>query len=226
MPRAVLETMEQYGDFAKRHLVNPVLLRMLSDLRGRRVLDAGCGNGYLSRMLAERGAQVVGVEPGQALFDFAVEKEEQQPRGIRYLQADLCNLPDLGLFDVVVASMVLPAIPEWAPAMRACVAALSPSGLFVFTVNHPCFEQLWLSWREHGEYRTRQYLAEYEINGPHGVDFHRPLSTYLNELINLGCRLREVTEPGLDPVVAATGPEGIDAYVHLPNFLIVACERA
>lgn len=112
MPRAVLETMEQDGDFAKRHLVNPVLLRMLGDVRGRRVLDAGSGNGYLSRMLAERGAQVVGVEPGQALFDFAMEKEAEQPRGIRYVQADLCDLPDLGSFDAVVASMVLPAIPE------------------------------------------------------------------------------------------------------------------
>ena len=53
MPRAVLERMAHDGDFAKRHLVNPVLLRMLGDVSGQRVLDAGCGNGYLARMLAE-----------------------------------------------------------------------------------------------------------------------------------------------------------------------------
>jgi hypothetical protein len=40
-----------------------------------------------------------------------------------------------------------------------------------------------------------------------------------------GCRVREIAEPGLDPAVAMTGSEGIDAYVHLPNFLIVAAER-
>src|ERR1700716_2886397 len=51
------------GDFAKRHLANPALLRLLGEVRGRRVLDAGCGDGYFSRMLAERGARVVGVEP-------------------------------------------------------------------------------------------------------------------------------------------------------------------
>jgi SAM-dependent methyltransferase len=227
MPRAVLEQMEHDGDFAKRHLVNPVLLRMLGDVHDRRVLDAGCGNGYFSRMLAERGADVIGVEPGQALFDFAVEKETERRQGVRYVRADLCDLPDLGgPFDAVVASMVLPAIPDWASAMRACVKALASGGLFLFTVNHPCFEQLWPSWLEHGEYRTRKYLAEYEISGPHGVDFHRPLSTYLNELISTGCRVREIAEPGLDPVVAVTGAEGIDAYVHLPNFLIVAADRA
>jgi hypothetical protein len=144
----------------------------------------------------------------------------------REQKADLCALPDLGApFDAVVASMVLPAIPDWTGAMQACVHALKAGGLFVFTVNHPCFEQLWSSWRDHGEYRTHRYIAEYEIPGPSGVDFHRTISTYLNQLTSLGCQLTEVAEPGLAPEVAADGPDGIDAYVHLPNFLIVAARR-
>lgn len=225
-PRAMLEATAHDGDFAKRHLINPVLLRLLGDIDGRRVLDAGCGNGYLSRMLAGRGARVVGVEPGRSLYEFAGEMEVERPLGIRYVQADLCALPDLGeAFDVVVASMVLPAIPDWSGAVQACVQTLSPGGLFVFTVNHPCFEQLWPTWQSYGEYRLREYLDEYEIDGPNGVDFHRSLSTYLNEVISLGCRLVEVVEPGLSPQATGAGPEGIDAYVHLPNFLIVAARR-
>ncbi|WP_432825079.1 class I SAM-dependent methyltransferase [Dactylosporangium sp. CA-092794] len=227
MPRDALRATARDGDFAKRHLINPVLLRLLGDVTARRVLDAGCGNGYLSRMLAGRGARVVGVEPGRSLFDFAVERETAAPQGIRYVRADLCALPDLGPpFDAAVASMVLPAVPDWTGAMRACVRALKPGGLFVFTVNHPCFERLWSSWRRHGEYRTDCYLAEYEIPGPSGVDFHRTVSAYLNQLIGLGCRLTEIAEPGLTPEAAADGPDGIDAYVHLPNFLIVAARRA
>jgi 2-polyprenyl-3-methyl-5-hydroxy-6-metoxy-1,4-benzoquinol methylase len=155
MPRELLEETAHDGDYAKRHLINPVVLRMLGDVHGRRVLDAGCGNGYLSRMLAARGAQVVGIEPGRSLFDFAVDKGREQPQGIRYVQADLCAPPDLGPpFDAAIASMVLSAIPDWTGAMRACVQALKPGGLFVFTINHPCFEQLWPCWRDHGEYRT------------------------------------------------------------------------
>jgi SAM-dependent methyltransferase len=227
MPRAVLEQTAHDGDFAKRHLVNPVLLRILGDLQGARILDAGCGNGYLARTLAGRGAQVVGVEPGQSLFEFAVECETERPQGIQYVQADLCQLPDLGApFDAVVANMVLLAIPDWVGAMRACVQALRPGGQFVFTVNHPCFEELWPTWCEHGEYRTGRYLAEYEIPGPSGVDFHHTISTYLNTLIRLGCHLTEIAEPGLTPDLAIDGPEGIDGYIHLPNFLIVAARRA
>lgn len=119
----------------------------------------------------------------QSLYDYATEKEALQPRGIRYLQADLCRLPDPGRpFDAVVASMVFMAVPDWAAAMEACVTALAPGGLFVFAIVHPCFEQLAPSWRSHGECRVREYFAEYEIPGPYASDFHRPLSAYLNEL--------------------------------------------
>ena len=227
MPRAVLEAMEPDGDFCHRHLLNPVLLRMLGDLRGRRVLDAGCGHGYLARMLAGRGAVVTGVEPAQALFEYAAEQEDSRPLGIRYVQADLCRLPDLGgAFDVVIANMVLMAIPDWTAAMRACVTSLAPGGLFVLAIIHPCFEGLAPSWREHGEFRSREYFAEYEVPGPYGADFHRPLSAYLNELTRLGGQVVEIAEPALDPEVAASADAGAQAYVRLPNFLVVAARRA
>ncbi|MGW1678169.1 methyltransferase domain-containing protein [Saccharopolyspora sp. NPDC002376] len=142
------------------------------------------------------------------------------------MQADLARLPHLGgPFDAVVCSMVLMAIPDWKPALRGCVEHLRPGGLLVFTVVHPAFEQLWTAWRDHGEYRTRQYLEEYEIPGPDAPDSHRPMSAYPNELAELDCRLRAVVEPGLDPAVAAqSGVPGIESYVHLPNFLIVSAE--
>lgn len=225
-PREILDATEPDGDFCRRHLLNPVLLRMLGDVSGQRMLDAGCGHGYLSRMLATSGAQVTGVEPAQALYDYATEKEAGEPLGVRYVQADLCRLPSLGEpFDAVVANMVLMDIPDWKEAMRACVDALAAGGLLVFSITHPCFEQLAPQWREHGEYRLREYLAEYEIRGPYASSFHRPLSAYLNEAARLGCRLGELAEPALDPATAAAVGLGSDAYVHLPNFLVVAARR-
>ncbi|MFC8623740.1 hypothetical protein [Streptomyces anulatus] len=119
------------------------------------------------------------------------------------------------------------AIPDWRPAMRACVDAVRPGGLLVFALVHPAFEQLRSTWQDHGSYRVQRYLEEYEIVGPAASDFHRPLSAYLNELASLGCRLREVAEPGLDPAVAAaarSAAPAIDSYVSLPNFLFVSAE--
>ncbi|MEV0647575.1 class I SAM-dependent methyltransferase [Phytomonospora sp. NPDC050363] len=227
LPPEVVGAMDADGDFAKRHLVNPHLLRLLGadgGLTGRRILDAGCGNGYFSRMLAREGAHVVGVEPTDALSGYARRRETELAQGIRYLQAGLTDLPaDFGApFDAVVCSMVLMAIPDWKPAMRACVEALRPGGTFVFAITHPAFEGLGGIWREHGAYRVDRYLADYDMPSTYATDFHRPLSAYLNELAALGCRLREVVEPGLPPELADA--DGLEAYVRLPNFLIAAAE--
>jgi SAM-dependent methyltransferase len=205
-------------------MLNPTIFRLLGDVGGARVMDAGCGQGYLCRLLAGRGASVVGVEPAQALFDYAVAKEHQRHQGIHYVQADLAELPDLGeAFDAVVANVVFEAIPQWVPAMRNCIQVLRPGGLLVFSLEHPCFEDAAASWRQTGCVQVREYLREYERPGPYGVDYHRPLSTYLNAIVRLGCCLVELTEPGLDPELAS---EDSQAAVHVPNYVIVAARKA
>ena len=225
VPGEVLAAIGPYGDFAKEHLLNNPMLRLLGDVSGKRVLDAGCGHGYFSRMLAARGADVVGVEPATSLFEYAVEAEGRELRGIRYVKEDLSRLPDLGVFDAVVASMVFIGIPEWRDAMRRCVESLSRGGVLVFSLTHPCFENARTSWLEHGAVMVREYLHEYENVVPHAADFHRPLSQYVNHVISLGCDIVELCEPGLDPAAAVGGPDGVEVYLHVPPFVIVAARR-
>lgn len=222
--RELLASLDPDGGFAKRHLVNPVVLRLLGDVDQMRILDTGCGQGYLSRLLAGRGASVVGVEPAAALFGYAVEREEELRLGVRYVQADLVALSNLGRFDAVVASMVLGSIPDWRAAMRACVDALRPGGLFIVTLNHPCFEQAG-PLLGHARAPDRRPLPQrLRDRRAARADFHRPLSAYLNELVSLGCRLVELVEPALPPDALRdhdAGP-GAEAYLDLPNFLVIA----
>src|SRR5579871_4564556 len=93
------------GDEPRRLLLNPAIFEMLGDVRGHRILDAGCGQGYLARMLARRGARVTGVEPAAGWYAIATERERAEPLGITYLQADLSafSVADAGLdpFDAV-----------------------------------------------------------------------------------------------------------------------------
>ncbi|MGW7684743.1 class I SAM-dependent methyltransferase [Kribbella sp. NPDC054772] len=227
MPSDAIEAYDDQGDFPKRHLMNGNLLRMLGPVDGRKVLDAGSGEGYFSRLLAEGGADVVGVEPATALLARAQKIEQERRQGIRFVQADLSTLPEVGQpFDAVVCSMVLLAIPAWQSAMAACVGALKPGGRFVFSITHPAFENLYPTWRDHGHYQLDRYLDEYEMPEGRAPDFHRPLSAYINEVISLGCRVTELCEPRLDPQVARdSGIDAIESYVALPNFLIVSAER-
>lgn len=226
MPTDAVNSYDDQGDFSKRHLINSHLLDQLGPLDGRRVLDAGAGEGYLSRLFARAGARVTAVEPAQALVDRIRELERVEPLGIEIHQVDLVEFKTDVRHDAVVSSMVLQAIPDWRRALSSCVDALVPGGRLVITLNHPCFENLWPTWKQQRAYRTDRYLAEYEMPGPYASDFHRPLSTYLNAIIESGCRIERVIEPGLDPDVARdSGIEGIEAYVDLPNFVIIAATK-
>jgi 2-polyprenyl-3-methyl-5-hydroxy-6-metoxy-1,4-benzoquinol methylase len=72
------------GDFIRRNLWNPVIFGLVGDVSGKTILDAGCGQGYLSRLLAKKGAVVTGIEPAEPWYTYAVQREQAERLGIRY----------------------------------------------------------------------------------------------------------------------------------------------
>lgn len=213
------------GDFGRRLLLNPTIFRLLGDIQGKRILDAGCGNGYLSRLMVERGAQVVGVEPATGPFGYAQRMEERQGLGITYFQRDLSRLGDLdGPFDAVVANMVFLDIRDWRSALANCIETLRRDGLLVYSLTHP----VWVpghdrEWTEKGHVEISEYLNEYELRLDVSVNFHRPLSTYVNETIRLGCSIAEMAEPRLPPE-QVEHPDQV-VFTRLPNFVLIAARR-
>lgn len=134
------ELFGDHGDLARQTLLNPTLFQLLGDVKGKNLLDAGCGNGYLARLLQKQDAHVVGVEPATPLINYAISRERQEPLGIRYVQADLTQWQTEERFDVIVANMVLMDIPNYEDALARCFEHLFVGGQFVFSLSHPCFE--------------------------------------------------------------------------------------
>jgi SAM-dependent methyltransferase len=214
------------GGFARRALLNPAIFRLLADVAGKTVMDAGCGHGYLSRLLAERGAVMVGVEPATVPFTYASRLEAERPQGIRYFQRDLSRLGDVGgPFDVVVANMVFLDIPDWRNALANCVASLKVGGTLVYSLHHP----VWVpgrfeTWAERGCVEISEYLNEYEQAGVVvAPNFHRPLSAYVNETIQLGCDIVELVEPQLQREQIESDEHEI--LTRIPNFVVIAARR-
>src|SRR5579885_2924879 len=181
------------GDFARQHLLNPAIFALLGDVTGKQILDAGCGQGYLCRLLARRGASVTGIEPAEGLYRSALQREEAERLGITYLQRDLSTCTAIqNAFDAVIANMVLMDIPDYTAAMRNCIAALKPGGDFIFSLLHPCFEEPGSAWPHKGYVEVREYLHEYVKEQSFAYLFHRPLSSYINLVIQEGCMLRQI----------------------------------
>ncbi len=115
----------------------PALLKQIGDIGGLRVLDAGCGEGYLSRILAARGANVTGIDISPALIQMAREQDSDQ--AITYEVADLCQpLPRHGQrFDLAASHFVLDDVHEYKGYLSTVGSALKPGGRFVLSLNNP-----------------------------------------------------------------------------------------
>jgi len=220
--QAAVEGHGDEGDFARQYILNPVIFRLLGKFSGQRILDAGCGQGYLSRLMAKQGGIVTGIEPAEAFYSYAIKREQAEPLGITYYQADLsaCILEE-NLFNYVVANMVFMDIPEYQAAMQNCVAMLKPGGNFIYSITHPCFEESAAEWNQKGFVAVREYLQNYAIPSRYGYWFHRPLSEYLNLTIQTGCTLREVVEPQLSQQIVDQHGEQHARNMHVPQFLII-----
>jgi SAM-dependent methyltransferase len=212
------------GDVARRHLLNPTIFSLIGDIDGKFILDAGCGQGNLSRLMACKGARVTGVEPADGWLAYAVKREQREQLGITYLQADLSRCTDLPrIFDVVVANMVFIDIPEYEPAMKNCIAAIKPGGRFIFSLQHPCFEEPGSAWPGKGYVEVREYLQEHVRHQPIGSLFHRPLSRYINLVLESDCTLHRIIEPQIERDVA--DHIGNDRDLHVPSSIVISAIR-
>lgn len=220
---ALLSSWDPEGDKGRRYLLNPTIFRMLGPLREQRILDAGCGQGYLSRLMVSAGAEVTGVEPATRLIEYARRSEQEHPLGIQYLQRDLSRLGAIdndGNFDAVVANMVFLDIADWQAAISNCFRVLIPGGSLIFSLHHPCWTpNASKNWTDLRCVELTEYLQPYETKVSHGVNYHRPLSDYLNYAIELGASINEIAEPTY-PIDLAD-KELPEYGRHIPEFIVV-----
>lgn len=170
-----------------------------------RVLDVGCGEGQISRALAEQGSSVVGVDPTLRNIDVARERGG----GPTYEIGTATNLryPDAS-FDAVVACLVFEHIDDLDGAIAEVSRVLKTGGQFSFFLNHPLLQTPGSGWIDdhiidppEQYWRIGPYLVEAESveeveKGVHIKFLHRPLSRYVNSLIAHGLRLDRMLEPG------------------------------
>lgn len=127
------------SDFTGR----PAVFELCGDVRGLRVLDVGCGEGYCTRELKSRGsAHTVGLELSGEMIRLAREQEETLAQGIDYRSGDVRELPfEDASFDLVTAVFVFNYLDAQGcgAALREIHRVLCPDGQLVFSIPHPCF---------------------------------------------------------------------------------------
>jgi len=218
--RALTDNFTEEGDKHRIVHLNPVLFQLLGNVKDKKILDAGCGEGYLSRLLAKQGAFVTGVDFSAEML--AIAQERTKPElGIRYVHGNCEKMDffDIESFDIIVSNMVLHDLPDHKAALRNMYRVLVDRGILVFSISHPCFSTPNSGWVKdnRGEklyWKVDTYFFEsaFEQASPPNADegllmFHRTLSTYLKDLLNVGFELLDVVEPKPSEEMLSQYPE-------------------
>jgi 2-polyprenyl-6-hydroxyphenyl methylase/3-demethylubiquinone-9 3-methyltransferase len=129
------------GEFRPLHVLNPVRLDYVDEkasLRGKRVLDVGCGGGILSEAMARRGAEVTGIDLAPQTIEVAELHALENQLTIRYVReaAETHAAHSAGAYDVVTCMEMLEHVPEPDSVLRALHELVRPGGdIFVSTLN-------------------------------------------------------------------------------------------
>jgi 2-polyprenyl-6-hydroxyphenyl methylase/3-demethylubiquinone-9 3-methyltransferase len=130
------------SEFRPLHQINPIRLAWiegLAPLKGRRVLDIGCGGGILADAMARKGADVLGIDLAtKALKVAKLHALEAQTEGVQYreISAEALAAQQPRSFDVVTCMEMLEHVPDPASIVKACATLVKPGGhVFFSTIN-------------------------------------------------------------------------------------------
>jgi ubiquinone/menaquinone biosynthesis C-methylase UbiE len=203
----ITENYNEHGDLHREVLLNPSLFSLVGDVKQKDILDAGCGEGYLSRIFAKSGASVVAVDYSKNMLEIARKKTPKE-LNIEYRYGNCENLDFLedASFDIIVSNMVIQDLENYKAAINEMYRLLVNGGSFVFSILHPCFVTPDSGWeKKDGEklhWNVDNYFYEgvYEQSYPQGqtdkvLFFHRTLTSYFNAITEAGFILEGLVEP-------------------------------
>ncbi len=173
------------GDIYHRTYLNPLILKLLGDIGNKKVLDLACGNGYFSKILADKKAIVTGVDYSKKLISIANHNLDKKVTFLVGSSGDMNFLKD-NSFDFIVSNMAFHDIKEIAKTIKECSRLIKTKHKLIFSIPHPVFH-LSEKIKENNKYfrKIQKYMSILTLKHPHynGVkNYHRPIEYYLNLL--------------------------------------------
>lgn len=218
-----IEFIKERGKHFSHLLYGPLLANLLEltgNIYNKKVLDAGCGEGHLSRLFAKKGANVYGCDASKTMIHEAIQMDDSCQYKPKYFLHDLTmsfGLKYKNLFDIVVCNLVLFDIRDLDKVVKNISTTLKPGGRFIFSILHPCFNltkenrynlrnigynggtvtfKIKKSYKSHTVY-ARDSISDFSIHGTIN-HYHRPIESYVESLARNSFVILNIKEPVLE----------------------------
>lgn len=242
MARAYDEFRSEWRSYANMIEV-PAVMRLAGNLRGRRVLDLGCGSGEYSLDFARGGADVTGLDISSRALGIARQKSLEQNVRVNFVKG---TISDLGMFrgckfDIVFSSAAMHYIDDIEAVFKAVHGLLDDCGMFILSVIHPYYtgqyplidylgEDMYAVFQmRYFNRKIRQYIPPWAKNCDEKcgrlLSYHYTAGDYFGALRRSGFFVDELVEPEPLPEWKDTHPRRYYEMKNFPLFMIFGCYK-
>jgi SAM-dependent methyltransferase len=197
----------------------PATIALLGDVKGLRVLEAGCGPGVLTGWLADNGAAVTAMDVSPEMVRLARDRVGGRARiVVGDLSEPLTFAADASV-DLVVASLVLHYLADWAGPLAEFHRVLAARGAVVFSTHHPAMD--WQLYSPADYFAVKQVTEAWTRDGESfDVTFwRRPLTAMTEAISAAGFVIDELVEPAPAAELLQRDPKSHDKIRMSPRFL-------
>ncbi|WP_312092153.1 class I SAM-dependent methyltransferase [Niallia sp.] len=209
----------------------PILYELLAEIKGKSILDLGCGDANFGIELLEKGAKnYVGVEGSKRMYEEASRHLTGTNATVYHSTLENWSFTNHEM-DVVVSRLVFHYIKDLHKIFQGVYHTLKDNGKFVFTVQHPLLLSTCESADSSGK-RTNWVVDDYfsmgERNEPwigkNVVKYHRTIEEYFRLLKQAGFKVTDLRE-GMPKQENFHEEEEYKRRTRIPLFLIFSCEK-
>lgn len=224
----------QTNDF-RMYYIMPFTLEKLGEVKGKKILDLGCGEGGYSRALAQRGAFVTSADCSAVMIGYAEKKAKEEGLAIHHSVLNASDLSSFSgnYFDAVLCSMMLMDVEDLDGTLKEIHRVLKPGGTVFISILHPCFKGKETKWiKDSGSievlvsdyHSPKEWVGEIRgMNAPI-LYRHRTLSEYVKAFVKSGFRIIDMDEPVPTQEQSQMSPR-VAWLRKIPMYLFIELEK-
>jgi len=212
----------------------PLSLSLLGNVKGKKILDAGCGTGISSKILAQKGAKVTGIEISKKMLDIA----EEYCKGFE-IKFDKGSIDELlyedGSFDTILASLVIHYFEDPTKVFKEFHRVLKKDGILVFSTNHPvnsCIDEF-TEYKNKpaivvSDYFTRRkfYWTSKRMGNAKIPSIHFTFEDLFDFILNNGFQIENLKESQLPKEAEKILGKGrYNHWKNIPTFVVFKCKK-
>ena len=203
----------------------PNTLKLIKDVKGKSILDAGCGPGKYAEILIAQGAQVTGFDMSPRMVELARKRNKGIGEFFVHDLAQPLTTKKDGSYDIVLCALALHYLEDWNPTIKEFYRLLNPGGHLVISIEHPFFEYNYWKSTQYFEVEAQKCTWEGFDRPIEMHSFRRPLEACIMPIANNGFYIDKIIEPKPIKAYKLADPENYKKLNEFPGFMCIRAIR-